>query len=60
MLDVMMATFLIDYARLLINRFPEEAKELCTLHEKMVQKDELQKGQWRYRNLQKITIRQKK
>lgn len=59
MLDVMMATFLIDYARLLINRFPEEAKELCTLHEKMVQKDELQKGQWRYRNLQKITIRQK-
>ena len=55
----MMATFLIDYARLLIKRFPVEAKELSALHEKMVQKDELQKGQWRYRNLQKITIRQK-
>ena len=55
----MMATFLIDYAKLLIKRFPIEAKELSTLHEKMVQKDELQKGQWRYRNLQKITIRQK-
>ena len=54
-----MATFLIDYAKLLIKRFPIEAKELSTLHEKMVQKDELQKGQWRYRNLQKITIRQK-
>ena len=58
-LDSMMATFLIDYAKLLIKRFPIEAKELSTLHEKMVQKDELQKGQWRYRNLQKITIRQK-
>ena len=58
-LDSMMATFLIDYAKLLIKRFPVEAKELSTLHEKMVQKDELQKGQWRYRNLQKITIRQK-
>ena len=57
--DSMMATFLIDYAKLLIKRFPIEAKELSTLHEKMVQKDELQKGQWRYRNLQKITIRQK-
>lgn len=55
----MMATFLIDYAKLLIKRFPVEAKELSTLHEKMVQKDELQKGQWRYRNLQRITIRQK-
>ena len=34
----MMATFLIDYAKLLIKRFPIEAKELSTLHEKMVQK----------------------
>ena len=25
----------------------------------MVQKDELQKGKWNYRNLQKLTIRQK-
>ena len=33
--------------------------EIGSVHEKMVQKDELQKGQWRYRNLQKITIRQK-
>ncbi len=36
--DSMMATFLIDYAKLLIKRFPIEAKELSTLHEKMVQK----------------------
>lgn len=58
-LDTMMATFLIDYAKLLIKHFPEEAKELSALYKKMVQKDELQKGQWRYCNLQKITIRQK-
>lgn len=58
-LDQLMATFLLDYAKLLIKRFPEEAKELSDLHQKMVQKDELQKDQWGYRNLQKLTIRQK-
>ena len=42
-----------------LSMFDAMVKELSTLHEKMVQKDELQKGQWRYRNLQKITIRQK-
>ena len=54
-----MATFLLDYAKLLIKRFPEEAQELSDLHQKMVQKDELQKGKWGYRNLQKLTIREK-
>lgn len=54
-----MATFLLDYAKLLVKRFPKEAKELSDLHQKMVQKDELQKGKWNYRNLQKLTIRQK-
>ncbi|RGV18783.1 D-tyrosyl-tRNA(Tyr) deacylase [Bacteroides xylanisolvens] len=58
-LDQLMATFLLDYAKLLVKRFPEEAKELSDLHQKMVQKDELQKGEWAYRNLQKLTIRQK-
>lgn len=43
-LDQLMATFLLDYAKLLIKRFPEEAQELNNLHLKMVQKDELQKG----------------
>ena len=47
-----MATFLLDYAKLLVKRFPKEAKELSDLHQKMVQKDELQKGKWNYRNLQ--------
>lgn len=51
-LDQLMATFLLDYAKLLIKRFPEEAQELSDLHQKMVQKDELQKGKWGYRNLQ--------
>lgn len=51
-LDQLMATFLLDYAKLLIKRFPEEAQELNNLHLKMVQKDELQKGKWGYRNLQ--------
>ena len=41
-LDQLMATFLLDYAKLLIKRFPEEAQELNDLHQKMVQKDELQ------------------
>lgn len=45
-LDQLMATFLLDYAKLLIKRFPEEAQELSDLHQKMVQKDELQKGKW--------------
>ena len=58
-LDQLMATFLLDYAKLLIKRFPEEAQELNDLHQKMVQKDELQKGKWGYRNLQKLTIREK-
>ena len=58
-LDQLMATFLLDYAKLLIKRFPEEAQELSDLHQKMVQKDELQKGKWGYRNLQKLTIREK-
>lgn len=58
-LDQLMATFLLDYAKLLIKRFPEEAQELNNLHLKMVQKDELQKGKWGYRNLQKLTIREK-
>ena len=58
-LDQLMATFLLNYAKLLVKRFPEEAKELSDLHQKMVQKDELQKGEWAYRNLQKLTIRQK-
>ena len=52
-LDQLMATFLLDYAKLLIKRFPEEAQELNNLHLKMVQKDELQKGKWGYRNLTK-------
>lgn len=43
-LDQLMATFLLDYAKLLIKRFPEEAQELNNLHLKMVQKDELQKA----------------
>ena len=38
-LDQLMATFLLDYAKLLIKRFPEEAQELNNLHLKMVQKD---------------------
>ena len=59
LLDQLMATFLLDYAKLLVKRFPKEAKELSDLHQKMVQKDELQKGKWNYRNLQKLTIRQK-
>lgn len=59
-LDQLMATFLLDYAKLLIKRFPEEAQELSDLHQKMVQKDELQKGKWGYRNLQKLTIREKR
>ncbi|WP_195654452.1 DUF6493 family protein [Bacteroides sp. 1001136B_160425_E2] len=59
LLDQLMATFLLDYAKLLVKRFPKEAKELSDLHQKMVQKDELQKGKWGYRNLQKLTIRQK-
>lgn len=46
LLDQLMATFLLDYAKLLVKRFPEEAKELSDLHQKMVQKDELQKGEW--------------
>lgn len=58
-LDQLMAIFLLDYAKLLIKRFPEEAQELNNLHLKMVQKDELQKGKWGYRNLQKLTIREK-
>lgn len=58
-LDQLMATFLLDYAKLLIKRFPEEAQELNNLHLKMVQKDELQKGKWGYRNLQKLTICEK-
>lgn len=58
-LDNMMATFLIDYAKLLIRRFPEEGKELKTLHEKMVQKDEVQRGQWRFCDLQALTVRKK-
>ena len=58
-LDQLMATFLLDYAKLLIKRFPEEAQELSELHQKMVQKDELQKGRWGYRNLQQLTIRKK-
>ena len=44
LLDQLMATFLLDYAKLLVKRFPKEAKELSDLHQKMVQKDELQKG----------------
>ncbi|CDM01144.1 conserved hypothetical protein [Bacteroides xylanisolvens SD CC 2a] len=59
LLDQLMATFLLDYAKLLVKRFPKEGKELSDLHQKMVQKDELQKGKWNYRNLQKLTIRQK-
>ena len=58
-LDQLMATFLLDYAKLLIKRFPEEAQELNNLHLKMVQKDELQKGKWGYRNPQNLTIREK-
>lgn len=55
--DRTMAIFLIDYAKLLIERFPEGAKELCALCEKMVQKDDAQKGQWRYCNLRELTTR---
>lgn len=57
--DRMMAIFLIDYARLLIKHFPEEAKELNALHEKMVQKDEIQKEKRGYYNLRELTIRKK-
>lgn len=59
-LDKMMATFLIDYARLLIKRFPsEEGKALQTLLDKLVQKDEAQKEDGRYRGLKNVSIRQK-
>ena len=37
-LDQLITTFLLDYAKLLIKRFPEEAQELNNLHLKMVQK----------------------
>ena len=59
-LDDMMATFLVDYSKLLIRRFPEEGKELKVLHEKMVQKDEVQRGHWGFCNLQSLTIRKKR
>lgn len=58
-LDDMMATFLIDYSKLLIRRFPEEGKELKVLHEKMVQQDEVQRGAWGFRDLKSRTIRKK-
>lgn len=58
LVDQLMATFLLDYAKLLVKRFPEEAEELSDLHQRMVQKDELQQGKWNYRNLQELTIRQ--
>ena len=32
LLDQLMATFLLDYAKLLVKRFPKEAKELSDLH----------------------------
>lgn len=57
MLDIMMATFFVDYARLLIRRFPEEGKELQALHDKMVKKDNTKQGQWRFCNLQAHTVR---
>ena len=59
-LDNMMATFLVDYSKLLIRRFPEEGKELNALHEKMVQKDEVQRGQWGFCDLESLTIRKKR
>ncbi|MEY8686093.1 DUF6493 family protein [Bacteroides sp. AN502(2024)] len=59
LLDQLMATFLLDYAKLLVKRFPKETKELSDLHREMVRKDELKKGNWGYRNLQELTIRQK-
>lgn len=37
-LDQLMATFLLDYAKLLIKRFPEEAQELSDLHQKWYKK----------------------
>lgn len=55
--DRTMAIFLIDYAKLLIRCFPEGAKELNALHEKMIRKDDIQKGQWGYCNLRELTIR---
>ena len=60
LLDQLMATFLLDYAKLLVKRFPKEAqKRAKQLASENGTKDELQKGKWNYRNLQKLTIRQK-
>lgn len=58
LLDRLMAIFLIDYTRLLIQRFPQE-DALKNLYEKMVQKDKELEGEWRYCNLHKLTVRKK-
>ena len=55
--DYLMATFLTDYTRLLVKRFPEGENELKSLYEKMMRKDEERKGQWNFRNLRKLTVR---
>lgn len=43
-LDQLMATFLLDYAKLLIKRFPEEAQELNNLHLKWYKKTNFKKA----------------
>lgn len=43
LLDQLMATFLLDYAKLLVKRFPKEAKELSDLHQKWYRKTNCRK-----------------
>ena len=57
--DYLMATFLTDYTRLLLNRFPDGENELKSLYGRMVKKDEEQKGKWKFCNLRSLTVRSK-
>ena len=58
-IDRLMATFLIDYAKLLSLRFPQEMNTWEKMHDKAIRKDEELKGNWGYKNLNEASIRQK-
>jgi hypothetical protein len=51
LLDQLLATFFVEYAKLLIQTFPREAQSIRELHETYTRKDEESRNQWSFYTL---------